>query len=74
MCEKLIIIAPSFRYGDAYAYSNGIEHYIVATEPKHLIGYDRGIKYVFTPDFYLSRFSKDDFKEVILTREMEATR
>lgn len=74
MSDKLIIIAPSLRYGDSYAYSNGIEHYIVATEPKHLIGHARGIKYVFTPDFYLSRFSKDDFKEIILTREMEATR
>lgn len=74
MCEKLIIIAPSLRYGDAYAYSNGIDHYIVATEPRHLIGHDRGIKYVFTPDFYLSRFYKGDFKEIILTREMEAVR
>lgn len=71
MDDKLIIIAPSLRYGDAYAYSNGIENYIVVTEPKHLIGYERGVKYVFTHDFYLSKFSKGDFKEIILTREMD---
>lgn len=74
MCEKLIIIAPSLRCGVAYAYSNGIENCIVVTEPKQLIGHDRGIKYVFTHDFYLSKFSKNDFKEIILTREMDAVR
>lgn len=49
--NPLIIIARCNRQAEAYAYSNGISEYICASNSNQLRGLDRGLEFVWVPEF-----------------------
>lgn len=58
--KPILVIARSKREADAYAYTSGIVKYIFIKNAESLMGIERGLHYVYVPE-YLYMISNKDF-------------